>query len=312
MLGGASLKDEEKIRFREISEELSTLSLKFEENILEETNSFELHITDKTDLKGLPESLVELASNEARAREKDGWVFTLHSPSYVPFMQYSEKRDLRKKLFMAYSSRAFRGNQYDNSENILKIANLRLEIAKILGFKTFAEMTLGDRMAETPEKVSVFLEELYSSSRPAALRDFDNIIKFAAEIGHAGLVERWDWAYYSEKLKKKLFSINDEILKPYFTLEKTEVAIFDLATTLYGIRFVLNNEIPKYHSEVKTYEVYDRDNTFLAILYLDYHPRPGKNGGAWMTSYRDQRNSNGIEVRPLISIVTQLFQTNRN
>jgi peptidyl-dipeptidase Dcp len=303
-LGGAGLKEEEKKRFREISEELSTLSLKFDENVLEETNSFELHLTEKADLEGLPESLIEMASMEAISRKKEGWVFTLHYPSYVPFMQYSEKRDLREKMLKVYSSRAFRGNESDNSNIVLMIVNLRLEIAKMLGFSTFAEMILGDRMADTPEKVGIFLEELFEASKPAANRDFNNIRRFAENNGHTHKIERWDWAYYSEKLKKKLFDIDDEILKPYFSLEKVENAILDLATSLYGIRFSKNNTIPVYNSEVKTYEVYDQNDSFLSILYIDYHPRPGKSGGAWMTSYRDQRNNNRNDVRPLISIVT--------
>jgi len=303
MLGGAALKEEERKRFRAISEELATLSLKFEENVLEETNSFELYITERRDLAGLPESLIQMAAMEADLRKKQGWVFTLHFPSYVPFMQYSENRYLREKMLKAYSSRAFRNNEFDNSQNVLKIVNLRLEIARMLGFSTFAEMVAGDRMADTPEKVEKFQEELYQASKPAASRDFDHIRHFAESTGHTSTIERWDWAYFSEKLKKKLFDIDDEILKPYFSLEKVEAAILNLATTLYGITFIRNYTIPVYNPEVKTFEVYDHYNSFLSILYLDYHPRPGKNGGAWMTSYRDQKNEKGNEVRPLISIV---------
>jgi peptidyl-dipeptidase Dcp len=303
ILGGAALKETERERFRAISEELATLSLKFEENVLEETNSFELHLTESKDLAGLPESVIEMASLEAERRKKQGWVFTLHFPSYVPFMQYSENRDLREKMFKAYSSRAFRGNKFDNSLIAIKIANLRLEIALMLGFKNFAEMTLGDRMADTPEKVQSFLEELYLSSKPAALRDFETIRIFAEGTGHIGAIERYDWAYYSEKLKKQQFDIDDESLRPYFSLEKVEAAVLGLATSLYGIKFIRNNTIPVYNEEVITFEIYDEDNTFLSILYIDYHPRKGKNGGAWMTSYRDQKNENGNEVRPLISIV---------
>jgi peptidyl-dipeptidase Dcp len=303
ILGGAALKEEERKRFRAISEELATLSLKFEENILEETNSFELHVTDKNDLSGLPESLVEMASMEAEMRKKQGWIFTLHYPSYVPFMQYSERRDLREKMFKAYSSRAFRANEFDNSENAIKIANLRLEISNMLRFSTFAEMILGDRMADTPEKVGNFLEELYTASKPAALRDFEQVRNFAESHGHKGSLERYDWAYFSEKLKKKIYDIDDEILKPYFSLEKVEEAILGLAAALYDIRFVRNTSIPVYHPEVKVFEVYDQKNSFLSILYIDYHPRPGKNGGAWMTSFRDQKTQNGLDIRPLISIV---------
>ncbi|MGC1392608.1 MAG: M3 family metallopeptidase [Bacteroidales bacterium] len=303
ILGGAGLKEEEIKRFRAISEELAALSLKFEENVLEETNYYELHITDKEELAGLPAGIIEMASKDAEIRKKHGWVFTLHFPSYVPFLQYSETRALREKIFKAYSSRAFRGNEYDNRQIVLKIANMRLEIARMLGFSTFAGMILGDRMADTPEKVETFLEELYDASKPAALRDFENLRKFAESQGYSGKIERYDWAYYSEKLKKKLFNIDDEILKPYFCLEKVEAAVLGLASELYGIRFIRSYAIPVYHPEVKTFEVYDNDNKFLSVLYIDYHPRPGKNGGAWMTSFRDQKNENGNEVRPLISIV---------
>jgi len=303
ILGGAALKEEERSRFREISEELATLSLKFEENVLEETNSFELHITDREDLAGLPENLTEMASSEAAKRDKPGCIFTLHFPSYIPFMQYSERRKLREQMLKAYSSRAFRKNEFDNREIVVKIVNLRLEIAKMLGFNTYAEMILGDRMADTPAKVEKFLDELYIASKPGALRDFENVKSFAESQGHEGLIERYDWAFYSEKLKKKLFSIDDEILRPYFSLEKVEGAIFGLAESLYGVKFIRNYEIPVYNPEVKTFEVYDTDDTFLAVFYADYHPRQGKNGGAWMTSYRDQKNDHGNDVRPFVSIV---------
>ena len=309
ILGGAALKEEERKRFRQISEELATLSLKFEENVLEETNSFELHITEREDLAGLPESLIEMASMEAEKRKKKGWIFTLHFPSYIPFMQYSERRDLRAKMLKAYSSRAFRANEFDNSQNTLNIANLRLEIARMLGFSTFAEMILGDRMADTPEKVEIFLEELYRASKPAALRDFEHIRSFALSQGHTDKIEKYDWAFYSEKLKKKLYDIDDEILKPYFSLNNVETAVLGLATSLYGLSFIRNITIPVYNPEVKTFEVYDHDDAFLAILYIDYHPRPGKSGGAWMTSYRDQKNENGKEVRPLISIVANFTRS---
>jgi peptidyl-dipeptidase Dcp len=304
MLGGAILSENDKRRFREISEELSSLSLKFEENVLEETNDFILHLTKKSDLEGLPESSVELAASEAEARSKTGWVFTLHYPSYIPFMQYSEKRELRQIMLTAYSARAFRGNKSDNREILVKIANLRLEISKMLGFRNYAEMTLGDRMADTAAKVENFLEELYNASKKGALRDFETLSKFAVKEGHKGKTERWDWAFYSEKLRKKLYDIDDEILKPYFMLENAEKAIFGLATSLYGMRFVQNRSVPVYNNEVKTFEVYDGNDDFLALLYTDYHPRPGKSGGAWMTSYRDQKKVKNKDIRPLISIIT--------
>lgn len=312
MLGGAGLKESARERFRAVSEELATLALKFDENVLEETNSWVLHLTDKKDLAGLPENLTETAAKEAVSRDKEGWIFTLHYPSYVPFMQYSEIRHLREKMLKAYSSRAFRGSEYDNRSIVQKIVSLRLEIAKMLGYRNFAEMVLGDRMADTPQKVEKFLEELYTASKPAAFRDFNTIKKYAAENGLKEPLERWDWAFYSEKLKKKLYDIDDEILKPYFSLERVETAIFGLAAKLYGLRFTVNRNIPVYHPDVRTFEVYDNDDTFLAILYVDYHPRPGKSGGAWMTSYRDQRKKKNKDIRPLISIVANFTRASES
>ena len=303
ILGGAGLDDERKGRFREISEELSKLSVKFEENILEDTNAFELHITDRDDLKGLPEGEVEMASMVAADRKKEGWIFTLHFPSYMPFMKYSARRELREKMYRAYSSRAFHKDSHDNTELALKIANFRLELARILGFDHFAELVLGDRMADTTKKVNSFLEELHVASKSSARRDFESVSAFASENGHFGKMERWDWAYYSEKLQKAKYEIDDEVLKPYFVLENAERAIFELAGSLYGIKFIPRNDIQVYHKEVKTWEVQDSDGSFLAILYTDYFPRPGKIGGAWMTSFREQRIEDGVDIRPLISIV---------
>jgi peptidyl-dipeptidase Dcp len=304
ILGGSGLNEKDKSRFREISEELSKLTLRFEENVLDETNSFELHITDHQDLAGLPEDIAEMALMEAKKRKKEGWVFTLNYPSYIPFMQYSEKRELREKMLKAYSSRAFHNDDKDNKSLVSRIVNLRLETAKLLGFSNYAEMALGDRMAENPEKVESFLEDLYSASHNAALRDFENINGFASELGHTDKIERWDWAYYSEKLKKVRYDIDDETLKPYFSLDKVREAIFGLASRLYGLRFNRNDTIPVYHKEVIAYEVFDRDNSLAGILYLDFHPREGKNGGAWMTAFREQRMEKGNRIIPLISIVS--------
>ena len=303
MLGGAGLDEGKKKRFREISEKLSHLSVKFEENILSDTNSFELLITDKAGLTGLPEDALEMASMEASSRNKKGWVFTLHFPSYIPFMQYCDNRSLREKMFRAYSSRAFHGDTNDNRSLVREIANLRLELSNILGFTNFAELTLGDRMAETTGKVESFLKELHEASGPSAHRDFENISKFAVQCGHEGNIERWDWAYYSEKLRKAKYDIDDEVLKPYFVLDNAERAIFSLATKLYGIRFRRNESVPVYNNEVRAWEVIDSNGDFLAILYADYFPRPGKNSGAWMTAFREQRKENGKDIRPLISIV---------
>jgi peptidyl-dipeptidase Dcp len=304
VLGGAGLAGAAEKRFRELSEELAGLTLKFEENVLDETNSFELNIVNAEDLAGLPEGIVETASQEADKRNKQGWIFTLHYPCYVPFMQYSEIRELREKMYRAFSSRAYHGDDKDNSELTIRIANLRRELAEILGFNNYAEMILAERMAGSVKKVESFLEELHNASRPAAMRDLNEVKAHSASLGMDKQLEKWDWAFYSEKLKLAKFNIDDEVLRPYFTLQNTEKAIFDLATRLFGITFKESDEIPLYHPEVKTFEVKDDDGSLLALLYLDYFPRPGKSGGAWMTNYRGQRMEGKKDIRPLISIVT--------
>ena len=304
ILGGAGLDEKKRVRFREISEELAKICLKFEENVLEETNAFELHITDNADLAGIPGGLREAAAMEAKNRNKKGWIFTLHYPSYVPFMQYAENRELRKKMYIAFSSRAFHGNENDNRELVRRISNLRLELSNILGFTNYSEMALGDRMADSQEKVESFLNDLLKYSDPAALRDLNNVREHASLYGHNEEIQRWDWAYYSEKLKKSKYNIDDEILRPYFELESVRQAIFGLAKTLYGISFKETTVIEVYHPEVKTWEVLDSDNSFLALLYLDFFPRPGKAGGAWMTSFREQKVKDSVDIRPLVSVVT--------
>lgn len=304
LLGGAELKGDDRKRFRIISEELSGLSLKFEENVLDETNAFELHITDVQELAGLPAGIIEMAALEAKQHNRDGWIFTLHYPSYVPFMQYSERRDLREKMLRAYNSRAFHKDEKDNRELVKSIVNLRLEMAKLLGFSNYAECVLGDRMAEKPDRVISFMEELYSESHKAAIRDFNKVKEFAKKYGHTGELERWDWPYYAEKLRKERYDYDDEILRPYFSLENVQDAIFNLAGALFGLSFRKNTYIPVYNDEVSTWEVSDSNGRHLAVLYLDYFPRPGKSGGAWMTTFRDQRRVNGMDIRPLVSIVT--------
>jgi len=304
VLGGAALDEKLRKRFREISEELSKLTLLFEENVLEDTNSFELHITESEDLAGLPEDIVEMAAMEAEKRRKKGWIFTLKYPSYMPFMQYSERRGLREEMVRAYSSRGFHNDGRDNRSLVSRIVNLRLETAKMMGFRNYAEMVLGDRMAENPAKVTSFIDELYAASHNAALRDYKTVADYASETGHTDKIERWDWAFFSEKLKKSKFNIDDETLKPYFRLDKVTDAIFTLAFRLYGLRFKANDSIPVYHNEVIVREVYNERDQMIAILYLDFHPRQGKNGGAWMTNYREQRTDKNIRTIPLISIVS--------
>jgi peptidyl-dipeptidase Dcp len=300
--GGAGLEGHKREQYREITSELATLSLKFEENVLAETNDFTLHLTDKSQLAGLPEGVCEAAASEAKARDLNGWVFTLHAPSFMPFMQYSEKRGLREKMLKAYSSRAFRNNGYDNRTIVKRTATLRLELARLLGYDDFASLALEDRMAETPAKVMKFLNRLLNAALPAANSDFRKIEDFAQEEGFTGDLERWDWAYYSEKLKKRSLDIDDELLKPYFRLEQVQQAVFDLATKLYGISFHRAADVPVYHPGVTAFEVMD-GNRHLALLYLDFHPRKGKSGGAWMTSYRDQSVKSGKDIRPVVSLV---------
>lgn len=301
--GGANLPEEARKRFREITMELSRLGLQFEENTLAETNGFTLHVTDKRQLSGLPEGTLEMAAQNAKEKGMEGWLFTLHAPSYIPFMKYADNRDLREKMFRAYSSRGNRGNQYDNNEIIRRITALRLEKARLLGYSTYAEYVLDNRMAQTPENVNRFLRQLFEASHPYALAEKKEVEDFARRNGFRGELQRWDWAYYSNKLKQEKYALDDEMLKPYFKLENVQQGVFGLANKLYGITFREVNNIPKYHEEVKTFEVHDCDGKFLAILYTDFFPRESKSGGAWMTEFRSQHQTDGQDVRPLVSIV---------
>jgi len=302
--GGAGLEENARKRFRKINRELSTLSLQFEENVLEETNAFFLHIKEEKDLEGLPEGIIESAAEEAKNSGRMGWVFTLHFPSYIPFMQYSSRRELRELMFRAYSSRAFKKKKNDNREIVRKIIKLRREKASLLGYDNYAEFVLGDRMLNSPAAVMDFLEKLHEASSRYASRDRDELTGYAASNGHEGRLERWDWSWYSEKLKKSRFDIDDETLRPYFMLPKVEKAIFELANTLYGLRFDERDDLPRYHNDVKVFSVKDSTGRHLSVLYLDYYPRKGKSGGAWMTAYRDQYRLNGNDIRPVISVVT--------
>lgn len=301
--GGANLEGEARKRFREINIELSGLSLKFEENTLEETNNFELLITDEKDLAGLPESTKEMARLAAGEKKKEGWLFTLHAPSYIPFLKYADNRELREKLYKAYASRGNHGNQTDNNEIILKMTALRLEKARLLGYNTYAEYALSDRMAQTPESVFHFLNQLFKASHPFAIREKQEVEAYARRAGFSEELQRWDWAYYSNKLKQEKYAIDDELLKPYFKLENVQKGVFGLATALYGLTFTEVSNIPKYHKDIKTFEVYDKDGSFLAVLYTDFFPRSNKSGGAWMTEFRTQHIKEGKDIRPLVSLV---------
>ena len=300
---GANLPEDKKNQLREIDKELSKLSLQFGENILEETHAFELHIKDENDLAGLPEGTREAARSLAKSQEKEGWIFTLDHPSYIPFVTYADNRKLRKKMAIAFGARAFQNNEFDNQEIVLKIAKLRFDRAQVLGYKTHSHFVLEERMAETPEKVISFSNDLLAKAQPAAEKEFAQLAAFAKELDGLEQLEKWDGAYYSEKLKQQLFSLDDEILKPYFQLEKVLDGAFTVAQKLFGITFEEIFEIDKYHEDVKTYEVKDEDDQLVAVFYADFFPRKGKRNGAWMTSFKSQYIKKGVNERPHISNV---------
>ncbi len=300
---GANLDDSEKKRLREIDAELSKLKLQFGENVLAETNKYELLLTQEEDLDGLPEGSKEAAAQLAKSKNKEGWLITLDYPSYIPFMNYAKKRALRKKLSLAFGSKGFHADELDNQENVLKIVSLRHERANLLGYETHAHFVLEERMAETPEKVQTFLTELMEKAKPASEREFVELEEFAKELDGIQQLEKWDSAYYSEKLKQKLFNLDDEKLKPYFKLENVIDGVFKVAEKLFGLTFKEVFDVEKYHDEVKTFEVYDNAENLVSLFYADFHPRPGKRGGAWMTSYKPQYTLNGKNNRPHISNV---------
>ncbi len=300
---GANLSDDKKTILREIDKELSKLSLQFGENVLAETQAFQMHLTNEKDLAGLPEGTIEAAHSLAKSLEKEGWIFTLDHPSYIPFVTYSDNRELRKKMAIAFGARAFQNNEFDNQEIVLKIAKLRFDRAQVLGYATHAHFVLEERMAENPEKVKTFSNDLLAKAKPAAQKEFAELTAFAKKLDGIEQLEKWDGAYYSEKLKQQLFNLDDETLKPYFQLEKVLDGAFTVAQKLYGITFEEIFDIDKYHEEVKTYEVKDEDNQLVAIFYADFFPRKGKRNGAWMTSYKSQYIKDGSNERPHISNV---------
>lgn len=300
---GANLSVEDKEKLREIDKNLSKLELDFGNNVLAETNAFELHITEEDDLKGLPEFAVEQAKNEAKSRNKEGWVFTLDAPSYLPFMTYADNRILRRDMSLAYGKRAFQTNEYNNEEIVKSIVSLRLERANLLGYDTHADFVLEERMANSPKIVKEFLQELLEKSITYGVRDVDSLREFALETDGILELHKWDHAYYAEKLKQKKFNISQEELKPYFQLEKVVNGAFEIAKRLYGLEFLKREDIQKYHQDVQVYEVLDADGNFISLFYADFFPRKGKKAGAWMTSFRGQSHVNGVNKRPHISIV---------
>ncbi|WP_353166821.1 M3 family metallopeptidase [Empedobacter brevis] len=300
---GANLNEEDKTKLREIDKQLAMLSLQFGQNVLAETNAYELIITDENDLKGLPQYAIDQAKADAEQKNHEGWLITLQAPSYIPFMQYAENRELREQLFKANGVKAYQDNEYNNEENVKNIVRLRHERAKILGYKTHADYVLEERMAKTPGTVLDFLHDLLTKAKSFAEKEIEELADFAKITDGIEILQRWDHAYYAEKLKQKKFSLSDEELKPYFQLDNVVQGAFEVATKLYGITFKEIDYIDKYNDDVTTYEVLDQDNNFLSLLYTDFFPRAGKRPGAWMTSFREASNVNGHNKRPQVSIV---------
>lgn len=303
---GANLQGEAKEKYRKLSKELSNLTLQFDENNLKEVNNYQLVLTDRAQLAGLPNSFIEAAKETAKEKGVEGWVFTLQAPSYGPFMTYADNRDLRKELYLAYNTKCLHDNEYNNLEIVKKIANTRMAIAQLLGYDTYAAYSLKNRMAENSDAVYKLLNQLLDAYTPTAQKEYREAQELAREVQGSGFtLMPWDWSYYANKLKDKKFSINEEMLRPYFELSQVKEGVFGLATKLYGITFKKNTAIPVYHKDVDAYEVFDKDGSYLAVLYTDFHPRAGKQSGAWMTDYKGQwiEKESGENSRPHISIV---------
>lgn len=302
---GALLDEEGKARLRALTEEGSMLSLQFSQNLLKEKKAFSLHLTDENDLKGLPDTIKEAARHEAKERNLDGWVFTLDFPSYGPFMQYAENRDLREKMFMAYNTLCTHENETNNIDICKRLINIRRETAQLLGYDTYADYVLVKRMASNVANVYKLLDDLIEAYKPTAVAEKEELKQMAKRMnGEDFKLMPWDGAFYSHKLQLEKFNVDAEMVRPYFELSKVIKGVFGLATRLYGITFQENKDIPVYHPDVKAYEVFDKDGSYLAVLYADFYPRKGKQGGAWMTSYQDQWiNQKGENIRPHVSLV---------
>lgn len=302
---GANLNPEDKEKYRKLSTDQSVLSLRFDQNALKDKNRYELLLTDEKDLSGLPESICEAAALRAKEKGKKGWLFNLTAPSYIPFMRYADSRKLRETMYREYMSVGNKGDEYDNKEIIRQIINIRLEIARLMGYNTYAEYSLKHTMAKNPATVYNLLNQLLDAYKPVAINEYNAVQGFAIGMEKENItVMPWDWSYYSEKLKDIRFDVNDEMTRPYFELNNVKNGVFGLATQLYGITFKENKEIPVYHPEVDAYEVYDADGKFLSILYTDFHPRDGKQSGAWMSSIKEQyHETDGSDSRPQIIIV---------
>lgn len=305
---GANLSPEDKEKFRAISKELGQLTLQFSQNNLKETNAFRLLLTDKQDLAGLPESAIEAAALAAKERNLEGWLFTLHAPSYNPFMTYAGNRELRKRMYMARNTICTHDNDCNNIDIVRRIVNLRRERAQLLGYPTFADFILQKRMAENSENVYKLLNDLLEAYLPTAREEVKAVEQKAKETeGEDFVLQPWDFGYYAHKLQLEKFNLDAEMLRPYFELSRVKEGVFGLATRLYGITFKENKDIPVYHPDVTAYEVFDKDGSYLAVLYTDFHPRKGKQSGAWMTSYKDQWiDEDGTDHRPHVSVTMNL------
>ena len=304
---GALLSPEGKERLRQLTEEASLLGLQFSQNLLKENKAFSLHITDEKQLDGLPQTAIDAAAQEAKEQGKEGWIFTLDAPSYSPFMTYSTQRELRQKMYMAYNTKGIHDNENNNLAICQRLINLRREIAQLLGYKTYADYVLKRRMAKNVRSVYRLLNQLVDAYKPTAIKEKEELEKESRRTDFTAHLEPWDIGFYSHKLKLKKYNIDAEMLRPYFQLDKVIKGIFGLATRLYGITFKENKQIPVYHPDVKAYEVFDKDGTYLAVFYADFHPRKGKQGGAWMTEYQGQWiDKKGENIRPHVSVVMNL------
>ena len=301
---GATLVGKDRDTYKELSTKLSQLTLDFGQNALKESNKFEMLLTDEADLAGLPQMVKDAAAAKAKAKGKEGYIFDLSAPSYIAFMKYSTRRDLRQKLYMAYNTKCVAGGEFDNQENVKEIAKTRMQIANLLGYPDYATYTLRNKMAKDKEHVYGLLDDLFSAYAQAAREDVKMVEGFAVGMeGKAIDLQPWDWSFYSEKLKDAKYSVSDELVRPYFELENVKKGVFGLATDLYGITFKKNTKIPVYHPEVEAFDVLDKNGKFLAVLYTDFHPREGKRQGAWMSEFKGQYVEKGKDSRPFVTIV---------
>lgn len=318
---GATLSKENKEKFRSITSELSAYTLKFSQNLLKETNNFELHITDESDLQGLPDIHKQAARHEAETHGKEGWLFTLHAPSYGPFMMYADKRELREQMYRAYNSRCTHNNEYNNFEVVKRIVNLRRELAQLLGYKDYADYALRRRMAKNADKVYELLNNLIDSYLPKAQQEVAEVEQKARDTeGNDFKLQPWDFSYFSQKLKQELYDYDPDMLRPYFELSQVKKGVLGLATRLYGITFKENKQLPVYQKDVTAYDVFDKDGSHLAVLLVDFFPRESKKGGAWMTNYREEHCDEPTQttvtthnsLRPVVSVTTNFTKPTAN